>query len=190
MGVLGIHAFRVGQPRQGHGVQSADFPLLLGQLFVNAQRLLHLFANAHGGVQTGHGLLENDGQVPALILPHLLPRQCQQVGALKHRAAAHRHLGAADETHQRMGGHGLARAGLAHDANHLAPVHVQIEPVHGGKRRAPVSEHHRQVPNAQHHDATPIRSRMPSPTRPTPKMSRMTTAAGKMVHQGRVKNTP
>ena len=159
---------------------------------MDAQGLLHLLSDAHGGVQAGHGLLEDDGQVPALILPQLLPGQGEQVGALKKGAAGDRHLGAADEAHEGMGGHGLARAGLAHNAHDLSPVHPEGEFVHRRERFffPPVGEHHRQVPNIQHHEATPIRSRMPSPTRPTPRISRMTTAAGKAVHQGRVKKDP
>ena len=157
---------------------------------MDAQRFLDLLSDAHGGVQAGHGLLEDDGHIPALVAPQLLPGQAEQVGALKQGGAAHRHLGAPDEAHQGVGGHGLARAGFPHNAHDFPALHLQGEPVHGGKGGAPVGEHHRQLPNIQHHDATPIRSRTPSPTRLTPRMSRMTTAAGKAVHQGRVNSEP
>ena len=153
---------------------------------MNEQSLLHLPANSHDRVQAGHGLLENDAQLLALILTQLGPVHGEQVLALEPRAAAHPDLGTVDQAHDGLRGHGLARPALPHDADHLALVHGQIKIIHHTLTAGSVEKIDGQVGYFQHHWSSPILSRMPSPIRPMPRISSTMVRPGKIASQGAV----
>ncbi len=89
---------------------------------------------AHGvdRVQRGHRLLEDDGDLAGADLVHLGLLERDQVPALPQDLAgleaARRHV---DELQHRARRHGLAAARLAHHAQGLAAIDVQVDAVDG-----------------------------------------------------------
>ena len=96
--------------------------------------------DAHDGVQRGHGLLEDHGDVAAAAAAHLGLGEGQQVdwggryaarpGRSKEDAAADLGLGGEQAQQGKRGG-GLARAGLADQAEGLAGRDREGDAAHG-----------------------------------------------------------
>ena len=95
-----------------------------------ADGLGDLLAHCVDRVQRGHRLLEDDRDLLAADLPHLLGAERHEVAALPHDAAfddaAGRHLDQLQHGHR---GDGLAAAGFADDAQRLAPVDGEVHAV-------------------------------------------------------------
>ena len=74
-------------------------------------------------------VLEDHRHVLAAPQPHLLVADREQVGAVEEDPAADLARGAAVQAEDRRARDRLARAGLAHDAERLAPLEREAEPV-------------------------------------------------------------
>jgi len=124
-----------GGVRDPHVLQQLDgTPACLAppQPLVDAQRLADLVADGVDGVERPAGVLEDDGDVAAVGVPVVLG----EVVAPEVDRAALDPAGLVDETEDRAGGDGLARAGLADEADRLALVDVEADAVDGVDRLA------------------------------------------------------
>ena len=98
---------------------------------VQVQHLQNLVTHGMGGVQAGHGVLEDHGDLLAPERQHFRLREGQQLFPVIPDGAAHHFahpLRQQPEDGQGQGG--LAGAGLPHKAPGLAPDQVQVEMVH------------------------------------------------------------
>ena len=131
VGVL-LHAlFRlvdVDQPQHLHG---AVIGLLLIAVCVQQDRLHQLAADGIGGVQGGHGILENDTDLVAADILHDLFAGAYQLLSVELDGAAHDLAGAGKDLHDGIGGDGLAGAGFTHDAQHPAALQIEGHAVDG-----------------------------------------------------------
>ena len=78
-----------------------------------------LVAYAHDGVEGGHGLLENHGDVAAAALAHGFFGEGEEVGAIEADAAGDAGVGA-EETENGERGDGFSGAGFADQAEGFA----------------------------------------------------------------------
>ena len=81
-----------------------------------------LIADGKGGVQRGHGILKDDADPLAAKLPHLLLGILDDVLAVEENLATNDFAGLHQNAHDGVGGHALAGAAFAHDAQHLALI--------------------------------------------------------------------
>ncbi len=107
----------------GPGLGFAD--VLVGQ-----DRLLELPADRVHGVQAGHGVLEDHGDLLAPDSGLLLVGQPEQVAAAEVDLAADAGR-AGKQAHDRQGGHALAGARLADDPQHLPRLEGIADAPHG-----------------------------------------------------------
>ncbi|QNQ99423.1 hypothetical protein BGI51_18175 [Pseudomonas oryzihabitans] len=113
-----------------HGLRACPGGLAI-QPAVAPQHLGELVADAVGRIEGGHGFLEYHRQAIAAQVAHALFAQGQEV-VLAQRQARRLAPGLArQQIHQRQGGERLAAAGLAHQAEHFAPLHLQVQAAHG-----------------------------------------------------------
>ena len=100
------------------------------QALVHPDGLGDLVADGIDRVQRGHRLLEDDGDLLAADLSHLVRAERDEVAALPHDLAvdnlARRHL---DQLQHRHRGDGLAAAGLADHAQRLAAVDGEVDAI-------------------------------------------------------------
>ena len=101
------------------------FPLR--EILVHAQRLAHLKADLHSRVQGGQRILEDHADLGATHLALHVQRHLRQVLAVEDDRAGGDLAALGEQTHEGQSRHGLARSGLAHDAQGLARVHVQVD---------------------------------------------------------------
>ena len=80
---------------------------------VDAQRLGDLVADRHGRVEGGHGVLEDDRDLVAADLAHVVVVERDDLLAAQLDRAAGDVAAVGKELHDRHGGHALAAAGLA-----------------------------------------------------------------------------
>src|SRR5499425_2835385 len=102
------------------------------QALVQAQGLGDLLAAGEYGVERGHGLLEDHGDLFAADLPHPVGGHVHEVLAAVEDLALHalaRRL--RDQLHHGERRHRLAAAGLAHHAQRLALLDVEVHAIHG-----------------------------------------------------------
>src|SRR5262249_48901620 len=105
--------------------------LAAAQPLVQAEGFGDLLAAGEDGVQRRHRLLEDHRDLFAPDLPHLARRHVHEVLAVVEDLALHDLAGRLrDQLHHRQRGPGLAAAGLAHHAERLALVDVEIDAVH------------------------------------------------------------
>ncbi len=128
----------------------------LGQLLVEDDRLGDLIPDREHGIEAGHRLLEDHRHVVAAHLAHLVVVERQQVAPVE-VDLARRDLGGRDveQAHDRQGGHALAAARFADDAQRLAAldrVGHAIDRPDGAVHDVEVGA---QVPNVEQH----VRSR-------------------------------
>jgi len=108
-----------------HGAQGA------GHHVERVERLDELLADALGRVEAVERLLEDHADAARAELAHLVGAERREVDLVEQDAPARAHRG--DELEQpdhRHRGHGLAAAGLAHDAQRLARGDAQADLVH------------------------------------------------------------
>ena len=90
------------------------------------------------GVERGHRVLDDEGDLAASNLVHLAVGQPKKVFAVQRDAprndSARRH---GYQAHQRQHGHRLAGAGLADDAQRLTAAKVEADAIHGFDRAPP-----------------------------------------------------
>ena len=100
-----------------------------------------LMADGIGGVQGGHGVLEDDGNLVAPDILHFLFGNTHQLLAVHLDGAGDDLAGLFQNLHNGVSGNGLAGAGLPHNAQDLAPVQIKGDAVdgldftHGGEKR-------------------------------------------------------
>ena len=106
----------------------------LGDALVLFNDLGNLGADCADGVERGHGVLEDRGDLRAAdTLPILVGLQLGQILAVEHnRAAGHRAVGL-QHAGKGLGEDGFARAGLAHDGEGLSFVEIQGDTANGGE---------------------------------------------------------
>ena len=138
VGEVFIHTLAVGDAHHLQQLDGALLDLLLVEalLVVEGQNLVELVANAEHRVQRRHGLLEDHGnEVAAQMLHHTVRRLRDVVGLVAQiQADLTLHdltLRTLQKLHDGQAGHGLAAAGLAHDAHRLTHGDVEGNAVHG-----------------------------------------------------------
>ncbi|GAA3040711.1 hypothetical protein GCM10020000_19110 [Streptomyces olivoverticillatus] len=114
---------------------------------VDAVVLGDLFADRVVGVQAGERVLEDHRHAAAAQPAQLALGQAGQLAAVEGDGAGD--LRAGVQAHHREGGHGLAGAGLADDAEGLPAVHREGEGVHGPYGAALGGEGDREVLDGQ-----------------------------------------
>ena len=102
------------------------------QPFVEHEGFRDLVAHREHGVERGHRLLEDHGNVLAPDAPPLLLVHAHELAAPEPDAAAgNRARRGRDQPHDRQRGHALAAAGFAHDAEGFPGTQGKAEPIHG-----------------------------------------------------------
>jgi hypothetical protein len=102
-----------------------------GDLFVGADLLSDLLADALHRVERGHRVLRDQRDpLPPDLAQRALP-DVQEVDAVKARHAAEADVGRAGQSHQRHARDGLTGARFAHHTEHLAGVHEEAHLVDG-----------------------------------------------------------
>ena len=168
--VLVVHALRVGQFHIGQRLNGLFPALGRSQLLcVKQQRFLHLGAHLHQRVHGAHRLLKHHADLLALPGAEKGPGQVQQIRAVQQDLAGIAALPPWQKARHAHGRDGLARTGLAHQAQNLAIRDGEGDARHGFP--CAVVEFYMKVLDLQH-QPTPLFWRfMPSPMRPTPKIS-------------------
>ena len=115
---------RVGDLHVGEHLDDLLPGLLLGEALVDDKRLGDLPLDGEHRVQAGHRLLEDDGDVVAADLLHLMDGQGRQLLAVELDATAFNVAVAVEQLEHAHGGNALAGAGLADDAERLAGLHL------------------------------------------------------------------
>ena len=150
-----------------------------------------LLAHRLGGVQAGHGVLEDHGHFLAAEGLHLLFAGLDDVMlAQVHLALGDAGGGHGVELHHGLGGHALSAAGFAHDGQHFALVEGEGDAPHGFHFAGVGVEGHMQVVHVQNyflrifcHGGHLLKrgskaSRRPSPSRLKESMVRLMAIAG------------
>ena len=155
---------------------------------MHAQGLHDLEADGEAGVEARRRLLEDHRHVLAGEPPAACGRHRQQILAIEDETVGAHFARPGDEAHQRQHGHALAGAGFAHDADDLALLDGQVQPVDRAQHAARGGELDRQVPDLdQSHQRFSFgssASRSPSPIRlKASTVTRMATP-GKVTTQG------
>ena len=83
-------------------------------------------AHGHGGVEAGHGVLEDHADVVAAQSLHLLFRAQQQVFALEPDVAFGDAAVFGQQPQDGLGGDGFAAAGFAHHGHAFAGLHGHV----------------------------------------------------------------
>ena len=123
---------------------------LLAAMLMQGHHLGDLVAHGHQRVQSGHGVLEDHGDLLAADAAHLLFRQLQQILSIQDDLAVQDLRGRVGQDAQDgFGDGGLARAGLAHQAQAPAPLDFQGNAVHRVDHRAGGGVNHLQVPHRE-----------------------------------------
>ena len=138
MGIHLVDALGVGDADHIQHLQRALFDFVLVQVFlvVELDDLVHLVADTKDRVQSGHGFLEDHGDIVATNLLHLFQGHfCNIIGLVAHVdadfALDNLALRTLQKLHQRQAGHGLAAAGLADNADGLAGGNLEGHAVDG-----------------------------------------------------------
>ncbi len=106
-----------------------------GHAGVSADRLGQVRPDLLDRVQRGHRVLEDHPDPGAPQRPAARPVECVHVGPREAHPAGDRDPGPGGvQPHDAAAEHGLARAGLAHDAQCLARPQGERDPVDGGER--------------------------------------------------------
>ena len=116
-----------------------DLLLVVALFIVQGDDLIDLVADAEDGVQRGHRLLEDHGDEVAAQMLHDTVRGLRHVVSLVAEIQADLAfhdltLRTLQKLHDRKARHGLAAAGLAHDAHRLADGDIEGDAVYGVHR--------------------------------------------------------
>ena len=126
MGVLVGPALRVDDAHLVHHLNGHLFRLLALDALVEVDALLDLLANLFQGVEAGHGVLHDHGDLLAPdAQPLLLRLVLGDIHALVHDGAAGDAAVGVQHAQEGLGEHALAGDGLAHDGQGLPLVQVQ-----------------------------------------------------------------
>ena len=125
--------------RYAHALQHGDDTLLglvTREPGVGGHRLLNLKSDAEHRVERGHRVLEDHRDLVATELPDLLVRHLDDVLLAVEDPSACDLAGLGDQPEDGERRHRLARARLAHDADDLAAVDLEVDSVHRSHRAA------------------------------------------------------
>ena len=91
------------------------------------QNIFHnLLSHAHGRIQSRKCVLENNSRFLSTILAHFFFRQLQNILSPVNDLASFFDLaGIFDQSHDRLGSHGLSAAGFPHDRDRLSFVKIK-----------------------------------------------------------------
>ena len=179
---LGIGKFGIEHSFYGTGTTGGSV-----HVAVNEEGFFHLFAHRHDGIEGGHGFLEDHADLIALKAAQLFAGHGEKVLTIEHDLSTDLHFAAIDKTENGAGGDRLAGTGFADNTHNFTGTDVEVKIFDNVLETLLCFEGDIQIGNFEHHSSfSPILSRIPSPTLPTPRMRRTTTRAGKMVHQGAV----
>ena len=123
MRILLGHDLRVGDLDLAQQVDGFDGGLLLGDPLMDHEGLRELPLDGENGVETGHGLLENDRDLVAADLIHFAEGDLGQIDAPEKDLAALDIAVAVKQAQDAHGRNGLAGAGFADYAKRLALLH-------------------------------------------------------------------
>ncbi|MCY1181289.1 hypothetical protein D9M73_217860 [compost metagenome] len=112
------------------------------------EHFLDLVADGVVGVERGHRVLEDHGDVLAHHLAPLTAAELEHVGAVEGEGVGGDAAGRIDQAHQGHHGDRLARAGLADDGQDFAGIHRQVQAI-DHRYRVGVAEAHIQVVDLQ-----------------------------------------
>ncbi|MPN22722.1 hypothetical protein SDC9_170105 [bioreactor metagenome] len=107
---------------------SGLLPVAVG---VKPDSLRQLVFHRVDGVQACHRVLENDRNLRAANLAHLLGRHLDNVLVLEHNAALGDAAGVIEDAQDGVGCYRLAGARLAHQPQHLAAIQIKADAVDG-----------------------------------------------------------
>jgi hypothetical protein len=105
--------------------------LLFGYFPVQGDDLGDLLADRHRRVQRGQRVLKDHADLVAPDLAHVLFRERAQLLAFELDAAADDRAASRQQVHDRQSSHGLAAAGLAHNADRLTSLNLERDSVDG-----------------------------------------------------------
>ena len=129
MGILFQALGRIGNTHQSQQTLCFLHGVFLVHVRMDHDLLGDLTADGQGGIQRSQGILEHNGAVAAAVgLPFLLVH-VQQILTFKKDLAALLDLAGRglDQTHDGLGGDGLAAAGFTDDGNGFTGVHRKID---------------------------------------------------------------
>ena len=144
--ILFVAALRIGN---AHRFQDAvdlfpGFPAL--EALVQFHALLDLKADGFQGVQAGHRVLRDHGDLLAAYLQPVFLFVFGQVLSLIHDGAVGDFAVLVQHADEALGEHALAAAGFAHDGQGLAFIQIQRSPADGRQHLAAQGEGHFHVP--------------------------------------------
>src|SRR6185437_6348577 len=157
---------------------------------MRADRLHDLLADGEHRVERGHRLLEHHGDARAADTLHrALGQAGDRLAREAHTASRHPRGRPWQQAHDREGGHALAAAGLADDAQNLAFVHGEGDVLDRGDLAAPGAEGGGEAADFQQAHSWILSrgsrtSRRPSPSRLRPSTVIMRAAPGMVIIQG------
>ena len=160
VGILAHPLFRLLNAHLGEQTHGLVPGLLLGGLVMPDHALHDLLADGHGGVQAGHGVLEDHRDPLAVdVAADVAGFHFQNVhggggavvvAVVVYDAAAVHHTVGGQDTHGRLEGDGLAAAALAHHRQGGAPGQVNVHAADGVHRACAGLEGDGQIPNGQY----------------------------------------
>ena len=121
-----------GQPDHVAQLRGPRAPLLRPVQAVDQIRLQQDVEDPAAGIQTGRGVLEDHLRLAAEAPQRIAP-ELRDVGPVEDDPA----LGEGPQPQEGLAQGGLAAAGLAHQAEGLAPADRQVDPVHGAQGDLP-----------------------------------------------------
>ena len=125
IGILLQALFRFVDAHQREHLLSARLRLFTVAPRMNADRLHQLIADGVYGVQGRHRILEYDRNLIAADLAHFIIGKPHQLLPVEADAAAYDAAGMGQYLQYGIGGHALAGAGFANDAQHLAVIQIK-----------------------------------------------------------------
>ncbi|MNV50839.1 hypothetical protein D3C71_1428670 [compost metagenome] len=136
---------RVGDTYLGQQINSPLTTSAAVAALVHLQRFHDLEADGVARVKAGHRLLENHRHFRAHQLATLFFGNFAQILAVKLQFFGHHLTGEVDQPHNRQRADGLAGAGFADNAHHLALLHAVTDAVYRAEGSAFVTEVHRKL---------------------------------------------
>jgi hypothetical protein len=124
-----------GRAGNAQARERIEYPLAqrgAAQALVQAHDLAELGADRQPGIERGHGVLQDHGDLLAPHAPHLRGRLLEQVLTVEQHPAADDASGRlGDQPHQRQAGDRLTGARFADEGQRLAGVQGEAHAVHG-----------------------------------------------------------
>ena len=103
---------------------------------MDVQHLADLIADGHGRIQRRHGVLEDDRDLVAADVTHLLLGERHDVASVELDASGNDIPACGKEFHDRHAGDALAASRLTDEPESLAGSDVQCQAVDGANRRS------------------------------------------------------